>query len=77
MPTTHQRPDAADAATADIYYGSGSGRAERQKRPEESAKGGDRADHRSSILTWEGRSPVGEEERGGAFAFFSSAMFAR
>ena len=52
MPITHQRPDAADA-TAGIYYGSGGiRRAERQKRPEEGAKGGHRADHRSSILCW-------------------------
>ena len=74
MPITHQRPDAADA-TAGIYYGSGGiRRAEPQKRPEDGAKGGHRADHCSSILTWEGRS--GEEE-GGAFAFFSPAMVAR
>ena len=76
MPITHQRPDAADA-TAGIYYGSGGiRRAEPKKRPEDGAKGGHRADHRSSILTWEGRSPVGEEE-GGAFAFSSSVMVAR
>ena len=48
MPITHQRPDAADAATAGIYYGGGSGRAERQKRPEEGAKRSHGADHRSS-----------------------------
>ena len=53
MPITHQRPNAAaaDATTAGIYYGSGTGRAKRQKHPEESAKGGHRADHRSSIFT--------------------------
>ena len=76
MPTTHQRPDAADAATAGIYYGGGDIRqAERQKRPEESAKGGHRADHRSSILTQAGGSPLGEEE-GGAFACYLPWSFA-
>ena len=71
MSITHQRPDAADAATAGIntHSGGGIGRAEHQKRrcPEESSSAeGARirsGHHRSSLL---GLSVGGEEGARGA-----------